>query len=200
VESERLFLERLASRALDGDRVRALAIALLVSATAHAEPDALVINNCLACHAEEMLQQQRLTAKQWAAVVKKMQGWGAPIEPENVEALVRKLSAAYGPDAGAWKPASIDAAKASAALAPLPDGKWKRGRPDKGKALYAVACLSCHGADGHGSPTGVNLADRPLLWRGDELARVVRKGRGRMPSFPLADGDIASLLVFLRTL
>jgi hypothetical protein len=159
-----------------------------------------VVNDCLQCHDEPMLQQQRLTAKQWAAVIKKMIGWGAPTEPENVEALVAYLAAHYGPDAGLYVTPELDAARAAAAFAPLPDGKFADGNVKKGRMLYAQACASCHGADAHGSPTGMNLADRPLLWRAPEIAAIVKKGRGRMPAFPLGDAQIAGLIAYLRTL
>jgi mono/diheme cytochrome c family protein len=176
---------------------RALAL-LLLTATAHADPDPLVVNNCLQCHEEELLAQQRLTDKQWTAVVKKMQGWGAPIEPENFDALVKILAATYGKDE--WKPARVEASAVAALFAPLPDGKLAHGNLDQGRLLYAKACLQCHGADGHGSPTGMNLADRPLLSRAADFARAVRKGRGRMPSFPFGNGELAALLAYLRSL
>jgi mono/diheme cytochrome c family protein len=163
-------------------------------------PDPLVVNNCLACHAEALLLQQRLTLKQWAAVVKKMQGWGAPIEPEHVDALVTHLATRYASTAR-YQPAVVDARRAAAALAPLPDGPFKAGDAKKGQAAYGVACAGCHGADGHGSATGVNLSDRPLLWRAAEFAAITRAGRGRMPAFTtLSDADLAGILVYLRTL
>ncbi|HZS36703.1 MAG TPA: c-type cytochrome [Polyangia bacterium] len=161
----------------------------------------LIANNCLSCHSEELLAQQRLTAKQWAAAVKKMQGWGAPIEAEHVEALVAYLAEHFGPNTPRFQPAPLDAAAAAAALAPLPDGKFKGGSAAKGKSLYQTACLSCHGADAHGSPTGMNLADRPLLRRAPEFAAVTRAGKGRMPAFAtLSNADVASLLAYLRGL
>jgi DMSO/TMAO reductase YedYZ molybdopterin-dependent catalytic subunit len=47
---------------------------------------------CFACHDESMMRQQHLTPAQWDREVNKMTGWGAKIEPENREAIVRYLS------------------------------------------------------------------------------------------------------------
>jgi mono/diheme cytochrome c family protein len=179
-----------------------LAALVSVAAAAHAEEpaEALIVNDCLSCHSRELLEQQRLTVKQWTAAVKKMQGWGALIEPEHVQTLVDYLAARFGPGAPRYETPALDVSAAAAALAPLPDGKFKNGDAAKGQKLYAQACASCHGVDAHGSDKGMNLADRPLLKRAPEFADATRKGRGRMPSFPLSNGDVASLLAWLRTL
>jgi mono/diheme cytochrome c family protein len=55
-------------------------------------------DHCLACHASEMIQQQRLTETQWKAELDKMQRWGAEIRDEDKEALARYLVAHFGPD------------------------------------------------------------------------------------------------------
>jgi cytochrome c553 len=161
----------------------------------------VVVNDCLGCHAEELLEQQRLTSKQWAAVVKKMQGWGSLVEPSQVDTLVAFLSARYGLSAPAFVPAPIDAARAASAIANLPDGPFGGGDAKKGEVTYKQACAQCHGPNGQGSPTGVTLADRPGLWRADEFAAVVRTGRGRMPAFAFyTDAEIAAVLTYLRAI
>ena len=49
---------------------------------------------CLACHAADLVCQQRLTEKQWAASVNKMIGWGADV-PEAYGGLeMDKVTAA----------------------------------------------------------------------------------------------------------
>jgi len=186
--------------------MRRFVLLLLLPACARAEaepqnPNPLVVDNCLACHSEDMLTQQRLTAKQWAAVIKKMQGWGAQIEDGHVDVLVKDLVARS--DTGPYVPPRIDAAEADAVFAPLPDGKWKGGTAKRGKPVYEKFCASCHGIDGHGTATGNNLADRPLLFRAPEFMAPVRNGRGRMPPYDaqlLKDADLASILAYLRTL
>lgn len=160
-----------------------------------------VVTDCVPCHAEELLDQQRLTPKQWAASVKKMQGWGSQLEPAQVDLVVAYLSARYGLSAPPFEPKTVTAAAAEGALAKLPDGPFEGGDAAKGQALYKEACQSCHGETGRGTATGMNLADRPLLFRAAELADVTRKGRGRMPAYPAyKDADIAALIAYLRSL
>jgi mono/diheme cytochrome c family protein len=178
--------------------MRLAGVLLLVAGVAHADP--LVVDNCLACHGEELLRQQRITAKQWAAVVKKMIGWGAPVEPENVERLVTRLAGQYSLDAPQFDIPRIDLKTAESSWAPQPDGPLGGGNVQRGQTLYGFACAQCHAPDGHGSERGVNLADRPLLYRAAELAAIVRKGRGRMPAFPLSNAELAAILAYLRTL
>ena len=160
-----------------------------------------IVNDCLACHTEQMLAQQRLTEKQWAAVVKKMQGWGSRIEPSNVEPLVAYLSARYGTEAPPYDIPTVSAAAASDALSRQPDGPLGGGDPKKGEALYKEACASCHGAEARGTPTGTNLRDQPLLYRAAEFAGIIHRGRGRMPAFPMyKEPEIGAVLGYLRAL
>jgi mono/diheme cytochrome c family protein len=163
------------------------------------DPRKLVTDNCLSCHVVDMLAQQRLTAAQWGKVVKKMSTWGSLIEPENTAALVAYLAATYGPDAGPYTSPTISAAAAAAQLAPLPDGALAGGDAARGKDVFAMRCAACHGADAHGG-IGVNLVDRPILYRAPELAQIVRDGKGRMPPFEGTERDIADVIAYLRPL
>ncbi len=163
----------------------------------------LIAQNCLSCHTEEMVAQQRLTAGQWGNVVKKMHGWGAPVEPENVDPLVAYLAATYGLSAGPYRAPTIDEGAAAAALAPQPDGAFAGGDAKRGAVSYHELCATCHAEDGRGAALGVNLVDRPLLYRAGDFARSVRVGRGRMPSFgdqAVPDRQLADVLSHLRTL
>jgi mono/diheme cytochrome c family protein len=161
---------------------------------------ALVVNDCLACHARELLEQQRLTPEQWKKVVDKMHGWGAPADDDKELAnLVSYLASEYGPDAGAYTMPTLGSDEATNELAPTPDGPYANGDAGRGATLYRDQCASCHGADGKGAQMGITLVDRPLLWRAEDFARNVRVGRGRMPSFAATtDGQLADLLAFLR--
>jgi len=53
--------------------------------------------SCSACHDEHMMRQQRLTRAQWDREVTKMTGWGAPVKPENRDALLDYLSSSFKP-------------------------------------------------------------------------------------------------------
>ncbi len=59
---------------------------------------------CLTCHSSDMLRQQRLTEKQWAANVDKMVGWGAPVPESRRDALVAYLVKNFGPDNDRFEP------------------------------------------------------------------------------------------------
>jgi len=169
------------------------------STVSTAEGKALVVNACQSCHTEEMLAQQRLTAAQWTKVVTKMAGWGANLEPAETTTLVTYLAATYGPDAGAWSPASVPLAEATAELEPTPDAPLPAGDVERGRATYQEKCSGCHGPEARGA-IGVLLVERPLLYRAADFTKTVRRGRGKMTPIPLADADVADVLAFLRGL
>jgi DMSO/TMAO reductase YedYZ molybdopterin-dependent catalytic subunit len=52
---------------------------------------------CLTCHDEGMMVQQRLTPAQWDREVNKMTGWGAPLKPEDRDAILKYLSTQFKP-------------------------------------------------------------------------------------------------------
>jgi mono/diheme cytochrome c family protein len=160
-----------------------------------------VRESCQMCHSAEMLEQQRLTPAQWAANVKKMQGWGAPLEGDDLPLVTAYLAKHQGLEAGPWAMPPVSKAQAEAALAPTPDGPFADGDAKRGQAVYASSCASCHGPDARGAAVGINLVDRPVLYRAAEFAEVVRKGRNKMPQAAYVQNmDIAALLAYLRTL
>jgi mono/diheme cytochrome c family protein len=173
------------------------------SASASASLDdgkTLVAQACLSCHTEHMLSQQRLTQAQWTKTVTKMVGWGALLDASEVAPVVAYLSASYGPDAGPVEVENVRADDALAELAPTPDDPIPAGDADKGKATFLEKCAGCHGQDARGGTLGVLLVDRPLLYRASELARTVRKGRGRMPPIRMTDAELGDVLAHLRRL
>ena len=52
---------------------------------------------CYACHAADLLVQQRLTPKQWTATVEKMMRWGAVVPAEKKTPIIDYLSKNFGP-------------------------------------------------------------------------------------------------------
>jgi hypothetical protein len=54
---------------------------------------------CYSCHSADLLAQQRLTEKQWTAVVEKMMRWGADVPPEKKSVIIRYLAKHFGPSA-----------------------------------------------------------------------------------------------------
>ena len=48
---------------------------------------------CLTCHDAAFMRAQRLTEGGWRRTVAKMIGWGAPVPPDDVDALIAFLAA-----------------------------------------------------------------------------------------------------------
>jgi hypothetical protein len=55
---------------------------------------------CAICHSTQYIAQQRLTAAQWEKTVKKMKGWGAPIDDDEATMLARYFSVHFPVDLG----------------------------------------------------------------------------------------------------
>ncbi len=68
-----------------------------------------------------------------------------------------------------------------------------------GKRIYTInACTSCHGADRKGTDVYPSLQKLGETRTEQEVAAILRNGKGLMPPFPnLSDSDIDALLAFL---
>jgi DMSO/TMAO reductase YedYZ molybdopterin-dependent catalytic subunit len=53
--------------------------------------------SCLACHDEDVIQQQRLSRPQWDAEINKMVGWGAKVSDQDRGVLLDYLERRFGP-------------------------------------------------------------------------------------------------------
>lgn len=65
---------------------------------------ALADRGCVFCHSADMVAQQRLTEKQWAAEVTKMVNWGADVPADKKEELVAYLVKNFGVDGALYEP------------------------------------------------------------------------------------------------
>lgn len=159
------------------------------------------VSSCLVCHSADMLAQQRLTQKQWQASVDKMEKWGAVMHPEAKASLVAYLSDRFTTATPPYKIPTITADAAAAQLAPQPDGKFASSDITGGQEFYVEHCASCH-ADNARGEIGNNLVDRPILYRAEEFATIVKEGKGRMLAFrdTLTDEQIGAMIAYLRTL
>lgn len=76
----------------------------------------------------------------------------------------------------------------------------------RGKAVYGVNCVPCHGADLRGGQlNGPNLLRSQLVLAdkdGELIDPVIRSGRPErgMPAFPLNDADIKAVIEFIHSL
>jgi mono/diheme cytochrome c family protein len=88
---------------------------------------------CLTCHGDDLIQQQRLNKAGWTREVEKMMRWGATVQDADKEPLIEYLTASYGP-----RPLNK-----AAPVAPTPDAALVA----RGKTLFEGKCLACHGDD-----------------------------------------------------
>ena len=52
---------------------------------------------CHGCHGDDLVEMQKLTPPQWDREIKKMEGWGAQVKPEERDAILKYLSDRYKP-------------------------------------------------------------------------------------------------------
>jgi mono/diheme cytochrome c family protein len=76
-----------------------------------------------------------------------------------------------------------------------------KGGSSPGEDAYQQLCASCHGDRREGSPpTFPSLIDVGARLSNDNLASVIRSGKGRMPSFPMLDDKaMAALVQYLKS-
>jgi cytochrome c6 len=75
-------------------------------------------------------------------------------------------------------------------------------------ATYKAKCVSCHGADGSGSPVGKKLgahdfkSDEVKKMTNDELANITAKGKNKMPAYEkqLKPEEIKGLIAYIRAM
>ncbi|HVW22843.1 MAG TPA: PQQ-binding-like beta-propeller repeat protein [Opitutaceae bacterium] len=67
---------------------------------------------------------------------------------------------------------------------------------------FLQTCALCHGNDGMGSDRAPPLVRAPDLRNvpASAIAEIIRKGRGRMPAFPLPPADIDALAAYVQRL
>jgi len=76
----------------------------------------------------------------------------------------------------------------------------------RGKAVFGVSCVACHGADARGGAlNGPNLLRSQLVLAdkdGELIDPVIRAGRPErgMPALPLSDDDIKALVEYIHSL
>jgi mono/diheme cytochrome c family protein len=95
--------------------------------------------------------------------------------------------------------AFVTAACAATMLIAQTPAAIAQNAPDPGAAVYAKRCAVCHGTDREGSlPAFPPVAGISHKYSNDQIAAIVRTGKGRMPGFPKLEGaDLDNLLHFL---
>jgi mono/diheme cytochrome c family protein len=121
--------------------------------------------------------------------------------------LAVALCAAVG--LAAQQPAPAPPATAApAARPPVARPVVDQAAHDRGRALWALECVECHGAQARGSDTGPNIIrtktvnyDRFAQQAGSELGPFLKAGhptQSKKPSASFTDAEIAALANFLR--
>jgi cytochrome c oxidase cbb3-type subunit 3 len=91
----------------------------------------------------------------------------------------------------------------------FPAMQRKPADPDtiaRGKAVFGVSCVPCHGADARGGQlNGPNLLRSQLVLadqEGERIEPVIREGRPErgMPAFPLGAEDVKAVVEFIHSL
>jgi mono/diheme cytochrome c family protein len=90
---------------------------------------------CLTCHGDDLIQQQRLNKAGWTREVEKMMRWGAEVKDADKDHLIEYLTANYPQRAFSKEPPATPAPAVDAAVIA------------RGKTLFETKCLACHGDD-----------------------------------------------------
>ncbi len=170
-------------------------------AVAVARSEMLLRIDCLSCHDELLIAQQRLWTAQWLTINQQMQLWGSQMADKDLEGFSAFLAERYGPENAPLEPARISVSELQERYAPLPDEEFGGGDPVAGKKAFRTYCLDCHGHDARGTSLGVKLFDNPILRRAPDIVKTIRTGRGRMGAvLSVDDNEIKNIIEFLRNL
>lgn len=95
----------------------------------------LMKTQCLTCHGDDLIQQQRLNKTGWTKEVEKMMRWGAEVKDADKEHLAEYLAATYPQRSFSKEPPPSPAPAVDAAVIA------------RGKTLFEAKCAACHGDD-----------------------------------------------------
>lgn len=163
--------------------------------------------NCGRCHLPQ--PAHRYTADQWESIIYHMKLTARLTDAETEAVLGFLKGGAKKVGSGEAVPADPVFGRRLASLAPL--GLLRGGQVDA-KQLYTRLCAPCHGASGRGDgPVAAALNPRPAdLTKSkvlaeasdDEVAALLRDGRGAMPGFgkQLKAEELNALVGYLRAL
>jgi len=124
-------------------------------------------------------------------------GAGGALTREEIESLVQGLRTAWS------RPDALRGNGIPPYAAPL-------GDPDRGRAVFAAACASCHGAGGSGGPQARSIVDASYLAlvSDQHLRTTVIAGRsdlgmpdwrGQIAGRALSPGDVSDVVAWLAT-
>lgn len=149
-------------------------------------------NQCLICHTEGLIASQKFDQKGWKKLLLKMRAFGAQIEVDEEDNLIRFLTGLTKRNKVSNKISSypVQNLKFSAAANQIQN-------IEESSELYRTSCAQCHGDQGQGL-TGPRLRGR--LVPKEIFFQTVTMGKNRMPAFgqSLTQDQIVSLWSFLQ--
>jgi mono/diheme cytochrome c family protein len=105
------------------------------NASAMAHGGEIMKAQCLTCHGDDLIQQQRLNKAGWTREVEKMMRWGAEVKDADKDHLIEYLTANYPQRPFSKEPLAPPTPAVDAAVIA------------RGKTLHEGKCLACHGDD-----------------------------------------------------
>jgi cytochrome c2 len=164
---------------------------------------------CGVCHTTQSVLTTRRTKGQWQETIDKMVSLGAKASDEDFAAVLSYLSTQYGPDAangmggaaslapagggrrGRGGAGAAPAPRPSAALGPDNKHVVDSAAADRGRKVWAVECIDCHGTYARGTEKGPNLVRSDIVLHdryGSEIGPFLKKGH------PLQSGSASASL------
>lgn len=106
-----------------------------VASVATGHGAAILQTQCLTCHGDDLIKQQRLSKVGWTKEVEKMVRWGADVKDADKESLVEYLTANYPARPFSKEPPIASASPVDAVLLA------------RGKTILEAKCMTCHHDD-----------------------------------------------------
>ena len=117
---------------------------------------------CGACHSVETVTAQRRTRPQWQESINSMIAKGAKGTEEEFSLILEYLTVQYGPASPGGRGGTAAAPGGrgrGAAFSPGPADKHvvDEAAANRGRAVYAAECITCHGTHARGGDKGADL-------------------------------------------
>jgi mono/diheme cytochrome c family protein len=124
--------------------------------------------------------------------------FGPSRELRSAQAEPNDRSAESRPES---EPSEANPMASEASLANFPPPRSGR-RPPEAPPQFAQTCALCHGGDARGTDRAPSLVNNDHLRNASEndIAEIIRKGKGKMPALPLAPPDVQALAHYVRLL
>jgi cytochrome c oxidase cbb3-type subunit III len=151
------------------------------TSTTQADARAVVQKVCgTTCHALERATVTPRSRAQWEEVISKMVALGAKGTDEELAVVLTYLASNHGRDTSAAQ-AKRPAGKPVGVLGAGANDKHvvDNAAAERGRAVWAMQCINCHGTTARGTDKGANLIRSDMMWSdryGSDLGPFLQKG------------------------